>query len=167
MTDPEPAEQPAYFNELAELFAVFAADTDVIYRTWLEAAVPAAGGRAVDLGCGSGRWTGLLTDRYDEVLGVDISAAEIAMGAVAHPAARFAVRNLRDVTPAADGRFDLVFTVDTIHHLHDHDRILPHLRPLVASGGTVVVVDITDPGGWGLRARSVDLVRWCVEVVDT
>lgn len=142
------AGQQVYFNELAELFAVFAADTDVIYRPWLEATLPAAGQRAVDLGCGSGRWTTLLTDRCPDVLGVDIAEREIEMARAAHPRARFAVRDLLDVDPGRDGRFDLVLSVNTVHHLRDHDRVLPHLRSLAAPGGHVVVVDITDPGGW-------------------
>lgn len=138
------SEQKVYFDELAELFAVFAADTDVIYRHWLEAALPAQGRRAVDLGCGSGRWTGLLLDRYGEVLGVDIAAREIEMARAAHPGARFEVRDLLEVT----GAYDVVLSVNTVHHLRDHERVLPHLRGLVAPGGSAVVVDITDPGGW-------------------
>jgi trans-aconitate methyltransferase len=143
------SDMAATFGELAELFAVFAADTDGIYRPWLEATVPARGERAVDLGCGSGRWTGLLTDRYADVLGVDLAAPEVDMARAAHPGARFRVGDLRDVSPERDGRFDLVLSVNTIHHLRDHDRVLPHLRSLAAPGGQVVVVDITDPGGWG------------------
>lgn len=141
-------EQKVYFDELAELFAVFAADTDGIYRGWLSRVLPARAGRAVDLGCGSGRWTGLLLERSADVLGVDIAEREIAMAAAAHPAASFAVRSLLDLTPAADGTFDLVLCVNTVHHLRDHERVLPHLRSLVAPGGTLVVVDVTDPGGW-------------------
>ena len=143
-----PPRQTVYFNELAELFAVFAQDTDVIYRPWLEAVLPRAGGSAVDLGCGSGRWAGLLVDRFDRVLGVDIAEREIEMARAAQPEAEFAVRSLLDLDPDRDGRFDLVFSVNTVHHLRDHRRVLPRLRSLVAPGGQVVVIDITDPGGW-------------------
>jgi trans-aconitate methyltransferase len=135
------------YDELAELFATFAEDTDCLYRPWL-ADVVGTGERAVDLGCGSGRWTGLLLDRYAAVHGVDTSAVEVKMAAERHPAATFEARDLRDVTAAADGRYDLVLSVNTVHHLNDHDSVLPHLRSLVAPGGRVVVVDITDPGGW-------------------
>ena len=141
-------EQKVFFDELAELFAVFAADTDGIYRGWLSRVLPPHGGRAVDLGCGSGRWTGLLLERYAEVLGVDIAEREIAMAAEAYPRADFAVRSLLDVTAPTDGTFDVVLCVNTVHHLRDHGRVLPHLCSLVAPGGTLVVVDITDPGGW-------------------
>src|SRR5207244_12490432 len=99
---------------------------------------------AVGLGCGSGRWTAMLTDRYDDVLGVDIADREIAMARDAHPSARFEVADLLSVR----GSYDLVFSVNTVHHLRAHDRVLPHLRSLAAPGGHVVVIDITDPGGW-------------------
>jgi trans-aconitate methyltransferase len=160
MTHPQPqtphaagtGHRPVYFDEVAELFAVFAADTDGIYRPWLTDTLTSLprrpADRAVDLGCGSGRWTGLLLDRYSEVLAVDIADREIRMARTTYPAARFHTRDLLEVTPDTDGLFDLVLSVNTVHHLRDHDRVLPHLRSLVAPGGTVIVVDITDPGGW-------------------
>ena len=135
------------YDQLADLFATFAEDTDCLYRPWLTEVVN-SGERAIDLGCGSGRWTDLLLSRFSEVHGVDTSAVEIGMATERHPAGTFAVRDLMDVTADSDGQFDLVFSVNTVHHLNDHDRVLPHLRSLVSPGGLVVVIDITDPGGW-------------------
>jgi 2-polyprenyl-3-methyl-5-hydroxy-6-metoxy-1,4-benzoquinol methylase len=152
-------EQKAYFDELAELFHTFAGDTDGIYRGWLTETVPdrsdRTGSRACDLGCGSGRFTGLLAERYQHVLAVDLAEREIELARAGHgnlPGVRFDQRNLLDVTPEVDGRFDLVFSVNTVHHLRAHDIVLPHLAGLVAPGGDVVVVDIIDPGDW----RSLD-----------
>jgi trans-aconitate methyltransferase len=151
-------EQKPYFDELAELFHIFAADTDGIYRGWLSGVVSdrsdRPGSRAADLGCGSGRFTDLLADRYNHVLAVDIAEREIELAKAEHgrPQVRFDRRSLLDVTPETDGRFDLVFTVNTVHHLRAHHIVLPHLLSLVAPGGEVVVVDIIDPGQW----RSLD-----------
>jgi SAM-dependent methyltransferase len=146
-------DQTVYFDELADLFERFAADTDCIYRVWAQAAVPRRGGRAVDLGCGSGRFVSMLSGRYDQVLAVDISAREIEMARVRHPYPNvdYEVRSLLDVTPERDGLFDLVFSVNSIHHLRDHVRVLPHVRSLVAPGGHAVLIDIVDPGQWGSR----------------
>jgi SAM-dependent methyltransferase len=147
-------DQKAYFEDLAELFHVFAADTDPIYRSWVSAAVPdlsgLPGSRAVDLGCGSGRFLGLLADRHAEVLGVDIASAEIEIARREHirSSIRLEVRSLLEVTPASHGQFHTVFTVNTIHHLRAHDLVLPHLRSLIAPGGHLVAIDIVNPGGW-------------------
>lgn len=147
------------YDQIAELFATFAADTDCLYRPWLTDVV-GTGERAVDLGCGSGRWTGLLLDNYGEVHGVDTSALEIETATAEHPEADLVVRDLMDVRPHTDGQFDLVLSVNTVHHLNDHDRVLPHLRSLVAPGGRAVVVDITDPGGWAtLEYQVADAFR--------
>jgi trans-aconitate methyltransferase len=135
------------YDQLAELFATFAEDTDGLYRPWLTEVLP-RGERAIDLGCGSGRWTDLLLERFGSVRGVDTSGVEVGMAAERHPEATFETRDLMDVNPEADGRFDLVFSVNTVHHLNDHDKALSHIRSLVAPGGKVVIIDITDPGGW-------------------
>jgi SAM-dependent methyltransferase len=155
---PTAPDQKPYFDALAELFHTFAADTHPIYRPWVDGAVPdlsdQGGSRAVDLGCGSGRFADLLADRHHEVLGVDIAAREIDMARAEHPRPNltFEVRSLLDVTPSADGLFDTVFTVNTVHHLRAHDVVVPHLRSLLKAGGHLVLVDIVDPGEW----RSLD-----------
>lgn len=155
----------ALFDPLAELYDRYGDINDEVYRPWLAAAVEAAApdrgtGRAADLGCGTGRFDGLLADAYGDVLAVDISGRELELARTRHPRpeVRYEQRSLLDVTPAADGRFDLVLSVNTIFHLRDHDRVLPHVRDLVAPGGWAVLVDIVSPDG--PRARSPLMHRW-------
>jgi SAM-dependent methyltransferase len=143
----------ARFDELAELLARFAADTDGIYRDWLERHVPLDGPRAVDLGCGSGRFTGLLADRYDDVLAIDISARQIkiAQAACSRPNVTYQARSLLDLDPKHDGLFDLAFSVNTLHCLPDYDLALLQVKSLLADGGHAVLVDLVDPGTWASR----------------
>jgi len=145
--------QTVYFDELAELFERFAADTDCIYRGWVERTIPPRGRRAVDLGCGSGRFINVLASRYEDVLAVDIAAREIEMAKAthSHPNVTYQVRSLLDVDPGRDGVFDLVFSVNTIHHLRAHDQVLPHIKSLLAPRGHAVLIDIVDPGQWTSR----------------
>ncbi len=139
----------ALFDPLAELYDRYAEINDGVYRPWIAATIEVDGprGRAVDLGCGTGRFDELLADRYDSVLAVDISELELELARRRHgrDAITYANRSLLDVTPAIDGRFDLVLSVNTIFHLRDHDRVLPHVRSLVAPGGLAVLVDIVSP----------------------
>jgi SAM-dependent methyltransferase len=147
-------QQKVHFDELAELFRTFAADTDCILRPWVVENVPDLSGRdgsrAADLGCGTGRFLDLLADRHQQVYGVDISAREVEMAREAHgrPSVRLDVRSLLDVRPESDGLFDTVFTVNTVHHLRAYDVVLPHLRSLVAAGGHLIIIDLVDPGSW-------------------
>jgi len=147
----------ALFDPLAELYDRYAEINDGVYRPWVTAALDAAAGagvggphaRAADLGCGTGRFDELLADRFVAVLAVDISARELEIARARHgrPQISYQQRSLLDVTPPTDGRFDLVLSVNTIFHLRDHDRVLPHVRDLVAPGGWAVLVDIVRPGG--------------------
>jgi trans-aconitate methyltransferase len=100
---------PVLFDPLAELFERFGDVTDDNYRPWLSQALAASGDRAVDLGCGSGRFTGLLADRYWEVLAVDVSERQIQLAERRRsaPNVRYDLRGLRDLTPERDGRLIL------------------------------------------------------------
>ena len=159
----------ALFDPLAELYQRYAEINDPVYRPWITASLPVGGppppgpppggGPAPppagpgapprppppDLGCGTGRFTGLLAAAYDSVLAVDISTRELELARAAVPGVDFEERSLLDVTPEKDGTFDLVLSVNTIFHLRDHDRVLPHVRSLVAPGGTALLVDIVSP----------------------
>jgi 2-polyprenyl-3-methyl-5-hydroxy-6-metoxy-1,4-benzoquinol methylase len=156
--------EKALFDPLAELYERYAEINDEVYRPWLTRAVAAAGtagrqARAVDLGCGSGRFEDLLADRFGSVLAFDISGRELEIARSRHARDNVAYeqRSLLEVNPGTDGRFDLVLSVNTIFHVRDHDRVLPHVRDLVAPGGWAVLVDIVSPGD----ARTHSPLRHC------
>ncbi|WBB58816.1 class I SAM-dependent methyltransferase [Streptomyces sp. WMMC500] len=143
----------ADFDELAHLFERFAEDTRGLFQPWLEEHLH-EGGRAVDLGCGYGRFTGLLAARYEEVLAIDVAAREIEMARARNtlPNVVYRQQALADLVPERDGRFDLVLAVNTLHHAGDHREVLPHVRSLVAPGGHALLVDIVDTAPAGARA---------------
>lgn len=152
--------EPPLFNPIAALYERYAEVNDGLYRPFLESALPAAGDRAIDLGCGSGRFTGLLADRYTQVLAVDIADREIdiAMRKRARPNITYRVTDVLDVTSGRDGRFDVVLSVNALFNLfrhHDPDDVLRHVRSLVAPGGTAVIVDVVSA-----RSDSALRHRW-------
>jgi SAM-dependent methyltransferase len=141
-----------YFDAFPELFDRFTRIWDGIstsFDDWVLAALPERARSAVDLGCGAGRHTVLLADRCEQVLGVDVSERMLAVAATerSRPQIRWDRRGVLDVRPV-DGPFDVVLSVHTLFHVGDPATVLPHVRSLVAPGGTVVVADIVDPGGW-------------------
>jgi 2-polyprenyl-3-methyl-5-hydroxy-6-metoxy-1,4-benzoquinol methylase len=105
---------PTLFDRMSARYERYAEITDDIYRPWLSAAVPyraddAASG-ADDLGCGSGRFDDLLSERYARVLAVDAAEGQIAIARARrpHPNVRYETRGIMAVTADRDGRFDLV-----------------------------------------------------------
>jgi SAM-dependent methyltransferase len=129
-------------------FDRFAADYDRFatlepgrIRRWLEKQPPARGHRALDVGCGAGRQTQALAERFDDVVGVDISEPliDIARRRRSGPNVRYLVS---DITSFADADgFDLVFSSTTLHHLPDLNAALLHLRGLTRAGGVAILID--------------------------
>ena len=99
---------------------------------------PAPQGRAVDLGCGTGRYTPLLHERVGaaETLGIDSSArmleqsSEYAQGGI-----RFEQRDIGEL----EGRWDVVFANASLHWIPGHDVLLPRLVSHLHPGGQLAV----------------------------
>lgn len=90
------------------------------------------GGRAVDLGCGTGRHTPLLHRRVRATTTVGIDASErMLAGSNDHagPDITFRHGDIADL----DGEWDVLFANASLHWLPDHAALLPrlvdHLRP--------------------------------------
>lgn len=150
----------AHFDSFSELFDRFTGIWDGIgtdFDDWVLAALPARASSAVDLGCGAGRHSVLLAGRADRVLAVDVAGGMLALARErrARPGIDYQQRGVLDVAPA-EGPFDVVLSVHTLHHVGDPGLVLPHVRSLVAPGGTVVAADIVDPGGWATRDFHLD-----------
>ena len=131
------------FDAFAETYDRLASLSGGFLRSYIASVLPQAGRRAVDLGCGTGHHAAILATRFQEVLAVDVSAPmlEIARARRALPNIRYELRDLRDVTPEKDGRFDLVFSASTLHHVRDLDDALRRIRDLLAADGGAVLLD--------------------------
>jgi SAM-dependent methyltransferase len=103
-------------------------------------------GRALDLGCGTGRHARLLANRFQEVLAVDVSEPMLAFarGHRSAPTIHYQRRHLETVTPSSDGQFDLVLSAYALHHVTNLVPALDRIRELVAPGGTALIVDLCD-----------------------
>ncbi|HYO39150.1 MAG TPA: methyltransferase domain-containing protein [Nocardioidaceae bacterium] len=96
----------------------------------------------VDLGCGPGNLTALLSKRWPaaEVLGVDSSSAMVDRARAAAPGVRFEVGDLRHWSPggpssAGSGGVDVVVSNATLQWVPGHLGLLPTLVSHLASRG--------------------------------
>ena len=110
-------------------------------RSWLVNVLPAAGGRALDLGCGSGRHAVLLAERFAHVDAIDLSLPmiEIARARRSRPNVAYQQADLLQAT--GPGEYDLLLSVMTLHHVPDLRAALAHIKGLLAPGGRIVLVD--------------------------
>jgi trans-aconitate methyltransferase len=162
LADPA-AGQAQPFDTVGVLFDRYVSmspDRESGWQAWLTAHLspPGTGGTAIDLGCGTGRNTVLLADRYDHVTGVDASHEMLAMAAGARdrPNIDWRQADLRPISTRRFGTHQLVLSVTTIHHLGPAELVLPEVRSLVAPGGLAILVDMIDPGGWTTRDFHID-----------
>lgn len=129
--------------------------------SWLQGLLPAAGTRALDLGCGTGRHAVLLAGRFGQVDAVDLSGPMIDVARRRRPRPNITYRqaDLRDVDEP--GEYDFVLSMLTLHHLPDLHAALSHIKSLLAPGGRLAVLDpfprSSRPGAWPRLEQLVPL----------
>lgn len=144
-----------HFDAFPHLYQRFTDIWDGIstgFDDWIRQNLPAGAATAVDLGCGAGRQSVLLAGHLGTgrpVLAVDVSEQMLAAARTGRrrPGIDYQHRGVLDVKPQ-EGPFDIVLSAHTLHHVGDPRTVLPHVRSLVAPGGTLIVADIIDTGGW-------------------
>jgi len=114
------------------------------------------GGTCIEVGCGSGRMTGALAERFDRVLALDVSPAMIerARAATAHPNVAFRAISGERLDGVADESADAVVCYLVLQHLPSRAVVASYLaefaRVLRPGGEAFVQLPVLDEG---LRPR--------------
>lgn len=128
-------------------------------------------GRAVEIGCGSGCFTGRLRGLADHVLALDVATAAIERArrqpAVAGAgSAEFVVANAMDHDFAVGGPWDLIVLTETVYSLgwlyslFDLGMFALHLRESLAAGGRLLLSNTYGAErDWLMRPFLIDTYR--------
>ncbi len=132
--------------------------------------------RALDVGCGAGRWCRVLASHGYETTGVDLQDELIRQDRERLPGVRFVCGSMQDFSSEAS--FDLVTTVTVLQHNppDDQDRMISNMRRLLRRGGQVLALEnIADQGvhvftssidGWTARFEKAGFRRKRVHRYD-
>ncbi len=115
------------------------------------------GGTCVEVGCGPGRMTGALAERFDRVIGLDVSPAmlEQARANVSAPNVELRAVSGERLDGVPDGVADALVCYLVLQHLPSARVVRSYLaefaRVLAPAGEAFVQVPVLD--GWAGRAR--------------
>jgi 2-polyprenyl-3-methyl-5-hydroxy-6-metoxy-1,4-benzoquinol methylase len=100
-----------------------------------------AGGRALDVGCGSGRVCIALAKAFPqaEIVGIDPDAESIRRAQAAAPGIKFHQKTTTD-TERGSG-FDFITLCDALHDLAEPVKTLEEIRALLKPDGTLFIVE--------------------------
>jgi 2-polyprenyl-3-methyl-5-hydroxy-6-metoxy-1,4-benzoquinol methylase len=145
MTDPELAEQVAYYRRRAPEYDATSYGDVVAARRRIDE-LPAEmrpAGRVLEIACGTGMWTAALAAHADEVLAVDAApeALEIARRRTEAATVTFEVADIFAWEPP--GRFDTIFFSAWLSHVpaRRFADFWHTLAGLLTPGGRVLFVD--------------------------
>lgn len=97
--------------------------------------------RALDVGCGEGRFCRMLRDTGVAATGVDPTPALVAKARARDRAGRY-VRGVAEALPFADAAFDLVVSYLSLIDIPDIDAAIPEMARVLAPGGTLLIANL-------------------------
>ena len=107
--------------------------------------------RAMEYGCGTGLLSFMLRPRLGDVTLADISDGMLAVAArkieAANDAAMRTVKLDFLVDPVPAGRYDIVYSLMTLHHVPDTDAILRRFHDALAPNGLLCIADLDAEDG--------------------
>jgi len=119
-----------------------------VLQRWLDliaAHAPSAPASIVDLGCGTGRFTQPLAERFQaRVIGIDPSDRMLAVARAKLGNGRVEFRQASaEKLPLRDGSVDMIFMSMVLHHLHDRPATARECHRILRKSGRLCVRNCT------------------------
>jgi ubiquinone/menaquinone biosynthesis C-methylase UbiE len=122
-----------------EFYALGRSNWEDFERHWRQYE-PDLGGTVLEIGCGPGRVTKTLMERFDRVIALDVSARMIQLARKVAEAEYHVVDDTR--MPVADRSVDAIFTCHVLQHFESKDQVKESLNEshrVLREGGTIMV----------------------------
>lgn len=123
--------------------------------------------RALDMGCGSGRWAVLAAPLVETLVAADASAEALAVARANVTASNVSfVQCTPETLPFPENYFDFIFSLGVLHHIPDTRAGVCSLVEKLAPGGTLLLYLYyafdNRPAWFRCLWKVSDLVRRCI-----
>jgi SAM-dependent methyltransferase len=152
-----------YYEELWQRLPDDLSDPDFELRREFLLTEVSAGERALDLGCGAGVFTALLSQAGARAIGVEVAEAALARARREHPAGDFRLVPIDGSLPLADNSFELVWASEVIEHVADTATWLSEVRRVLVPAGRLL---LTTPSHGRLRVALGGVERFSEPLGD-
>lgn len=115
--------------------------------------------KVLEVGCGIGVLSSYLAEKYKwEVTGIDLDSEQIERAKNDYRENKYLKFFEADATklPFGDNKFDLVLSVDALHHIPNRNKTFGEINRVLESNGFYVLVDIALPRFFGKFSIPVD-----------
>ncbi len=150
---------------LAEFFTTAQPHMDQLFSAASSLGLPKTPGRALEFGCGAGRFLRYFEAHFKEVWGVDVSEEMLKLASQHNPRCKFHLITAMDLGFFPDDHFDLVYSFLVLQHLPAESMIASYLKEFirVLRPGGVAAFQIPNRLGvrWTIqpRRRAYHLLR--------
>jgi SAM-dependent methyltransferase len=128
------------YDELASVYAAHRAVHPEVLRRIIVGGEIGIETRVLEVGCGTGNYAGAVAGATGcRCVGVDPSVEMLSRAKRGHPAVEFRAGEAGRLDFEA-GSFDLVFSVDVIHHVQDRARAFHEACRVLRDGGRICTV---------------------------
>lgn len=156
-----------YWEDRAHRFAenqrfITGEDTDDYVNNWLLGKFQ-GNEHILDLGCGTGRYTGVISSMVGSVIAADRSPSMLEQSRKVADIFGNITIQMEDcyVTSFPDEFFDGVFLGNLLHVVAEPKKLMLEVFRIIRPGGSVITVDYTDQG-MRLRAKLKMIVRYLI-----
>ena len=94
-------------------------------------------GKCLDIGCGSGNYTGALATKGLDIEGIDISEEMLNKARRKYPSIRFSQGDAKNL-PFQDNSFDSATCILATHHINDNKKLFQEIFRVLKKGNFVI-----------------------------
>lgn len=119
------------------------------YHCFLLKQLPVQRQAVLDIGCGTGEFSRLLSKRFERVIAIDLppNMIEVAKQRSSQFSnIDFQVADVLQWEPVVE-QFDAIVSIATLHHL-PVESLLPNLKAALKTGGRLIILDLLEHESW-------------------